>query len=122
LPAFEQKAAWFCEQIRLRLGKDWAPNVILRLRAWYFCHCGDFRRALNTIEAVLPWFQGISFFWAKLECINVQVIAMNQLGLDSSIPRQQISAILDQVESELGDTPLRAEFQVCRQKYTGQLL
>ncbi len=122
LSAFEQRAAWFCEQIRLRIGKDWAPNIILRLRAWYFCHRGDFELALTTIDEVFPQFQGGSFLWDRLECLNAQVVAQNQLGLDTTASHQQITEILDQIQSNLGDAPLQAEFQACRQKYTGQLL
>jgi tetratricopeptide (TPR) repeat protein len=122
LPAFEQRAAWFREQIRLRLGKDWAVNTISRLRAWYFCYCGEFELAAKTANEVLPWFQGSSFLWARLECLNTQAIAQDQLGLDASAVRQEISAVLDQIASHLEDAPLQAELQACRQKYTDFLL
>jgi DNA-binding SARP family transcriptional activator len=97
------------------LGREVADFTLPRLKLVRAFERGDFQAVVKLSALILPFFP-LKTMWRELDILRMIRIAKQSLGHDASEEAGRISALVQHVETHIGEAPLTENWQNCKER------
>jgi len=112
---FDERAEWFCEQVRERFGSDTGGYTVARIRAEDAFRCADYAEARRIVEPLVPWYAQTHMPWHEVNCLHIRRVSGHKLGWAAAGDLERMLELLGQMEQSIKDAPFKADFASYRE-------
>lgn len=116
LDEFEQAVNWLAGYSIERMGQDVTRFSSQRVKMGRALRENDFEQVLELAAGTLPWYRQRNIVWGELECLRLLMAARKKLGQDTRPEVERINFLLNHVDENVENAPLRPPWENFRQK------
>jgi DNA-binding SARP family transcriptional activator/tetratricopeptide (TPR) repeat protein len=112
-----ERIAWAQKESLARLGFDISVYPLKRLQAQQAFNNQEYEKAYSQMEEAIKWYRRINQVWQELNGLRLQEQCLIHLQKDTTAQRARIDEIVDTIEAQTEQFPIKGEWQRFKKKF-----